>query len=128
HLVRVGRGDQEVVGRLFDVGQFLGEGPGDEGQLIIGHPGAQRLRVTGAPAHHRNDAVVDVAAVEVLGLRNLVGVVVDVRVDLPAVDAAVLVDVVDVGAQTLTVGGSDVAGGAGLVHDGPDADRLVRIG
>ena len=135
--VRVGGAVEEVEGRRLHalpaalaarVGQRGGVGAGDVGDLVARHEAHQRLGVGGAPALDGDHAVAAPGLVLADGARRLVAVVEAEHVQLagPETPFRVLFTQASVSAIALAVGHAHVGGGAGIVHQVPDRDRLGR--
>jgi hypothetical protein len=127
HLVGVGRGGDEVVGRLGGVGENFGVGGRHHRDLVFFGLGAQRFGVAGAPGHDGRGASVEELLVLLLGDRHLVLVVLVQQFDFVATDAALGVEIVDVGQNAVVEGHPDIRCGAGEVRDHTDDDLALRI-
>jgi hypothetical protein len=125
HLVGVRHARDEVVGRLGRVGHVLRVRRRQVGDLVLGDARAERLGVAGAPALDRDHLLGLQPAVELLRLRDLVGVVVRDQLDLAPVDAALLVYLLDPVLDPVRVGHAHVGRRPAQVEDAPHLDRAV---
>ena len=127
-LARVVDAAGEVVGRLLGIGQVPGVRAGDVRHLVLGDERPQRLGVRRAVAEHQQHLVVlDELLVGGDGARRLEAVLHADQLELPAVDAALLVDVRHRVVAALGDVLALVRGGPGEVHQVADLD-VLRVG